>query len=103
MKSGEVVKIPIKNIREAKRLLELQLRIINGWIERWENRDMSANNLILVQERGKRFRVLMLDAETGVQLGKVDWFNDLGEALVRAQTRVDGEHVEYGIRVDIKK
>lgn len=63
---------------------------------------MSANNFILVKEVKKRFKVLMLDADTGVQLGKVDWFNDLRDALNRAQARVDWEDPEAGIRVELK-
>ena len=62
---------------------------------------MSANNYILVTENKKKVKVAMVDADTGCLLGKVERYDSLREALKRAQSWVDWEGVEYGIRVEL--
>ena len=58
---------------------------------------MSANNYILVKENKKNFKVMMLDADNGHQLGKAQRVQGLRNAIQLAQEIVREENVEYGI------
>lgn len=62
---------------------------------------MSANNFIQIKEYKDHFKVMMLDAEMSVQLGKYKKFKTLREAVERAQAILDWEEVEYGIHFEL--
>lgn len=62
---------------------------------------MSANNLLYIKESNKRISLQMLDAESGVGLGKKQFFVSLREAIRAANEIQDAEEVEYGLQIDL--
>lgn len=64
---------------------------------------MSANNIILVRENKKNFKIVMLDTDTNIQLGKAKKAYTLREAVEKAQAMCDWESVEYGIQFDLRE
>ena len=63
---------------------------------------MSANNYILVKENKKNFKVMMLDADTSVQMGKAVKVQGLRNAVEEA-VRQNDHTVEYGIHFELNK
>ena len=64
---------------------------------------MSTNNLILVKEGSKYWKVTMIDAENGYKMGKTVKHSALREAVEHAQRLLEDEWVEYGIHFQFKK